>query len=60
MSDKESGNDQGNDSCQVYQDYGDAISEQRDNCDTAACAVAVDFNAAAAYFAASSCYDSKK
>ena len=60
MSDKESGNDQGNDSCQAYQDLGDTISEQRDDCPNAACAVASDFSAAAAYFAASSCYGSKK
>jgi len=62
MSDHEGGNDNdnGTDSCQVYQDLGDIISDQRDDCPNAACAAAVDFSASAAYFAASACYSSKK
>ena len=60
MSDKGDGNDQGTDSCQIYQDLGDIISEQRDECPNAACAAAVDFSAAAAYYAAAACYSSKK
>ena len=57
--DKGSGNDNGGDSCQIYQDLGDTYSEQRDECDNAGCAAAMDFSAAAAYYAASSCYDSQ-
>ena len=60
MSDHENGNDQGTDSCQVYQDQGDAISEQRDDCNSAVCAAAVDFSAAISYFTAAACYSSKK
>ena len=59
MSDQESGANTGNDSCQVYQDYGDIISDQRDECNDAGCAAATDFSAAAAYYAASACYSNK-
>ena len=59
MSDKGDGNDQGTDSCQYYQDVADTISDQRDDCNSSACAAAVDFSAAAAYYVASSCYSSK-
>ncbi len=59
MSDNENGNEQGSDSCKVYQDLGDIYSEQRDECPNAACAVAYDISAAAAYFTASSCYSKK-
>ena len=64
MSDHEGGNDNGNDNgtdtCQAYQDLGDIISDQRDDCTNATCAAAVDFSASAAYYAASVCYSSKK
>lgn len=60
MSDKGDGNAQGTDSCQIYQDLGDTISEQRDECNNSGCAVANDFSAAAAYFSAAACYSSKK
>ena len=56
MSDRDSGKNQGTDSCKIFSDLGDTISAERDNCDSSACAAAVDFSAAAAYFAASSCY----
>ena len=59
MSDQESGGNTGNDSCQVYQDYADIISDQRDECNSAGCAAASDFSAAAAYYAASACYSKK-
>ena len=38
----------------MYQDLGDTYSEQRDECNDAGCAAAMDFSAAAAYYAASS------
>ena len=38
----------------MYQDLGDTYSEQRDELNDARCAVAMDFSAAAAYYAASS------
>ena len=38
----------------MYQDLGDTYSEQRDEFNDARCAVAMDFSAAAAYYAASS------
>jgi len=60
MSDKEGGNDQGGDSCAGYSDLGDTYSELRDDCSNAACAVAMDFSAAGAYYAASECYSSQK
>ena len=44
----------------IYQDLGDVISDQRDECNNYFCAAAVDFSSAAAYYAASSCYGSKK
>ncbi len=44
----------------MYQDLGDTYSEQRDECNDAGCAAAMDFSAAGAYYAASSCYDSSK
>jgi hypothetical protein len=52
MSDRDSGKNQGTDSCKIFSDLGDTISAERDNCDSSACA-------AAAYFAASSCYSKK-
>ena len=60
MSDKGDGNEQGTDSCQIYQDLGDTISDQRDECTNYVCAAAVDFSAAAAYASAAACYSSKK
>jgi hypothetical protein len=60
MSDHEGGNDNGTDTCQHFQDIGDIISDQRDDCPNATCAAAVDFSASAAYYAASACYSSKK
>lgn len=60
MSDKENGNNQGNDSCQIYEDHAETISEQRDECPNANCAAATDFMAAIDYFSASACYSSKK
>jgi hypothetical protein len=60
MSDNENGNDHGNDSCQAYQDAGDTISDQRDECTNSTCAAAVDFSAAIDYFTAAACYSSKK
>ena len=51
---KEGGNDQGGDSCAGYSDLGDTYSELRDDCNDARCAAAMDFSAAAAYYAASS------
>ena len=60
MSDKGDGNNNGYDSCQYFQDLGDTISEQRDDCTNSACAVATDISAAIAYFTASACYSSKK
>lgn len=59
MSDKGDGNDQGYDSCQIYQDLGDTYSEQRDECNDSGCAAAMDFSAAAAYYTASHCYSNK-
>ena len=59
MSDKEVG-DSGTDNCQMYQDLGDTYSEQRDECNDGGCAAAMDFSAAASYYAASSCYNSSK
>ncbi len=44
----------------MYQDLGDTYSEQRDECNDAGCAAAMDFSVAGAYYAASSCYDSSK
>ena len=44
----------------MYQDLGDTYSEQRDECNDGRCAAAMDFSAAAAYYAASSCYNSSK
>ena len=60
MSDKGGDTAQGADSCAIYSDLGDTYSEQRDECPNAACAVAMDFSATAAYSAASACYSSKK
>lgn len=60
MSDKENENSQGNDTCQIYQDHADTISEQRDECTNATCAATTDFMAAIDYFTASACYSSKK
>ena len=37
----------------MYQDLSDTYREQRDECNDARCAVAMDFSAAAAYYAAS-------
>ena len=37
----------------MYQDLGDTYSEQRDECNDGGCAAAMDFSAAAAYYAAS-------
>ena len=59
MSDKDTGNS-GYDSCQAYEDLGNTYSEQRDNCYDAGCATATDFSAAAAYYSAAACYNSKK
>ena len=56
---EESGNDNGGDSCKIYEALGDTYSEQRDECNNAGCAAAMDFSAAAAYFAASNCYGSQ-
>ncbi len=60
MSDKENGNDQGHDSCQIHVDQAETISEQRDECPNANCAAATDFMAAIDYFTAAACYSSKK
>ena len=60
MSDKGDGNDQGNDTCQYFENLGDVYSEQRDECNDAGCAAASDFAAAASYYAAAACYSSKK
>ena len=60
MSDKGDGNNKGYDRCQYFEDLGNTISEQRDDCTNSACAVATDISAAIDYFTASGCYSSKK
>ena len=60
MSDKGDGNDQGTDSCQQWEDNGDFMSSQRDECPNSSCAAVSDFMASFDYKAASACYSSKK